>query len=66
MIYLGPMMFFRREKYRFVLVLISFLAFDFSTIIAIVETLCVSGRGYEFRSTQFFNSLRTLLFHFLI
>ena len=34
MIYLGPMMFFRRDKYRFVLVLISFLAFDFSTIIA--------------------------------
>ena len=34
MIYLGPMMFFRREKYRFVLVLISFLAFYFSTIIA--------------------------------
>jgi hypothetical protein len=41
MIYLGSIMFFRWEKYRFVLVMISFLAFYFSTIIAVT----VSFRG---------------------
>jgi hypothetical protein len=43
MIYLGSMMFFRWEKYRFVLVLISFSAFDFCTIIAVLESDAVSG-----------------------
>ena len=37
-IYLGPIMFFRWEKYRFVLVMISFSAFHFCTIIAALET----------------------------
>ena len=44
MIYLGSIMFFRREKYRFVLVMISFLAFYFSTIIAVVETSALTVR----------------------
>ncbi len=35
MIYLGSIMFFRREKYRLVSVLESFSDFHFSTIIAV-------------------------------
>jgi hypothetical protein len=38
MIYLGSIIYFRREKYRFVLVMISFSAFYFSIIIAEIET----------------------------
>ncbi len=40
MIYLGSVIFFRWEKYRFVLVLISFLTFHFCTIIAVCYTFC--------------------------
>ncbi len=36
MIYLGSIIYFRREKYRFVLVMISFSAFHFCTIIAVI------------------------------
>jgi hypothetical protein len=38
MIYLGSILIFRRKKYRFVLVMISFSAFHFCTIIAEIET----------------------------
>jgi len=39
MVNLGSIMFFRWEKYRFVLVMISFSAFHFCTIIAVIVSL---------------------------
>ena len=39
MIYLGSMMFFRREKYRLVLVNCKILAFKLSTMIAVLESV---------------------------
>ena len=43
MIYLGSIMFFRWEKYRFVAVYESFSDFHFSTIIAVI----VSPKGLQ-------------------
>ena len=38
MIYIGSIMLFRRKKYRLVSQYLSFLAFHFCTIIAVVES----------------------------
>jgi len=43
MIHLGSIMFFRRKKYRFVLLIVGFFVFDFSTIIAAVESFGSNG-----------------------
>jgi hypothetical protein len=52
MIYLGSVMFFRREKYRFVLLIVGFLAFHFSTIIAVVESDKVRGTYPGYRNSD--------------
>ena len=38
MISLGSAIFFRWKKYRFVLLIVGFFVFDFSTIIAVLES----------------------------